>query len=63
MNIWIRRSLQVGTVSAGIVLAGAAAAQAQEHQSGPVTAKAAIVNPASDVSSVVKGGTKNAADR
>ncbi|WP_344648083.1 hypothetical protein [Cryptosporangium japonicum] len=50
MNIWIRRSLQVGTVSAGIVLAGAAAAQAQ---TGNVTHTVAPT-------SVVQGG--NTAD-
>ncbi|WP_035858509.1 hypothetical protein [Cryptosporangium arvum] len=46
MNIWIRRSLQVGTVSAGIVLAGAAAAQAQTGN----------VNHTAAPTSVVQGG-------
>ncbi len=35
MNVWIRRTLQVGIVSAGLVLAGAAAAQA--HDLGDMT--------------------------
>lgn len=52
MNIWIRRSLQVGTVSAGIVLAGTAAAQAQtlDQHSGLTTEKAGIVNQAAKAS-------------
>jgi hypothetical protein len=61
MNIWIRRSLHVGTVSASIVLASAAVAQAQGHQAGLAATKAGIVSQigqaSSATASVPQGGT------
>lgn len=53
MNNWIRRSMQVGTVSASIVLAAATAATAQapEHHAGLFAGKVGINNQAGLVAS------------